>query len=217
MKPLPIILYIQKMIIFNTMNGKKILLIISLCAIFAFAFVFIYDITNVPQETHQNLPPYNNQNQSGLPPNQQNTLPPRPESPVLMVPLSGVLLIVVIVAIAFYAIYSVLEHNFERKIKLISNVVQDEKIEYASKPGSENLSSTILNLLNSNERKIVKRLMQEKGVTLQSEISRMNNMGKVKAHRSIQELVRKGIVTQEKYGNTNRIILSEDVKKIITK
>jgi uncharacterized membrane protein len=48
----------------------------------------------------------------------------------------------------------------------------------------------------------VKRLMQEKGVILQSEISRMNNMGKVKAHRSIQELVRKGIVTQEKYGNT---------------
>lgn len=205
MKPPPIILYIQKIIIFDTMNGKKILLIISLCAIFTFAFVFIYDMTNVPQEPLLNQP----QN--------QQSLPPRPESPVLMVPLSGVLLIVAIVAIAFYAIYSVLEHNFERKIKLISNVVQDEKTEYASKPGQEHLGSTILNLLNSNERKIVKRLMQEKGVTLQSEISRMNNMGKVKAHRSIQELVRKGIVTQEKYGNTNRIILSEDVKKIITK
>ena len=205
MKPPPIILYIQKIIIFDTMNGKKILLIISLCAIFTFAFVFIYDMTNVPQEPLLNQP----QN--------QQSFPPRPESPVLMVPLSGVLLIVAIVAIAFYAIYSVLEHNFERKIKLISNVVQDEKTEYASKPGKEHLGSTILNLLNSNERKIVKRLMQEKGVTLQSEISRMNNMGKVKAHRSIQELVRKGIVTQEKYGNTNRIILSEDVKKIITK
>ena len=59
--------------------------------------------------------------------------------------------------------------------------------------------------------------MQEKGVTLQSEISKMNNMGKVKAHRSIQELVRKGIVAQEKYGNTNRIILVEDVKKIFIK
>jgi len=205
MKPPPIILYIQKIILFDSMDGKKILLIISLCAIFTFAFVFIYDMTNVPQEPLLNQP----QN--------QQSLPPRPESPVLMVPLSGVLLIVAIVAIAFYAIYSVLEHNFERKIKLISNVVQDEKTEYASKPGQEHLGSTILNLLNSNERKIVKRLMQEKGVTLQSEISRMNNMGKVKAHRSIQELVRKGIVTQEKYGNTNRIILSEDVKKIITK
>jgi len=205
MKPPPIILYIQKIILFDSMDGKKILLIISLCAIFTFAFVFIYDMTNVPQEPLLNQP----QN--------QQSLPPRPESPVLMVPLSGVLLIVAIVAIAFYAIYSVLEHNFERKIKLISNVVQDEKTEYASKPGKEHLGSTILNLLNSNERKIVKRLMQEKGVTLQSEISRMNNMGKVKAHRSIQELVRKGIVTQEKYGNTNRIILSEDVKKIITK
>lgn len=205
MKPPPIILYIQKIIVFDAMNGKKILLIISLCAIFTFAFVFIYDMTNVPQGPLLNQP----QN--------QQSLPPRPESPVLMVPLSGVLLIVAIVAIAFYAIYSVLEHNFERKIKLISNVVQDEKTEYASKPGQEHLGSTILNLLNSNERKIVKRLMQEKGVILQSEISRMNNMGKVKAHRSIQELVRKGIVTQEKYGNTNRIILSEDVKKIITK
>ena len=94
------------------MKGKKILLIISLFAIFTFAFVFIYDITNVPQGPILNQPQNNNQNQSGLPPNQQ-LLPPRPESPALMVPLSGVLLIVAIVAIAFYAIYSVLEHNGE--------------------------------------------------------------------------------------------------------
>ena len=62
MKPPPIILYIQKIIIFDTMNGKKILLIISLCAIFTFAFVFIYDMTNVPQEPLLNQP----QNQQSL-------------------------------------------------------------------------------------------------------------------------------------------------------
>ena len=206
MKPLQIVLNIDYLI-FKIMNGKKILLIISLCAVFAFAFVFIYDMTNVPQGPPLNQPDDSNQNQQ-LP-------PPRPESPVLMVPLSGVLLIVAIIAIAFYSIYSILEQRFERKIKLISKVVEDEKTEKTIKSEPENLSSTILNLLNQNERKIVKRLMQEKGVTLQSEISKMDNMGKVKAHRSIQDLVRKGIVELEKYGNTNRIFLKTDVKKIL--
>jgi uncharacterized membrane protein len=189
------------------MTGKKILLIISICAVISFAFVLIYDITNVPQQRPpQNQPDDNNQNQQP---------PPRPESPVLMVPLSGVLLIVAIVAIALYLIYSILEQKFERKIKLISKVVEDDKTEKTMKSESVNLSTTILNLLNQNERKIVKRLMQEKGVTLQSEISKMDNMGKVKAHRSIQDLVRKGIVDLEKYGNTNRILLKTDVKKIL--
>ena len=189
------------------MTGKKILLVISICAVISFAFVLIYDITNVPQQrSPQNQPDDNNQNQQP---------PPRPESPVLMVPLSGVLLIVAIVAIALYLIYSILEQKFERKIKLISKVVEENKTEKTMKSESVNLRTTILNLLNKNERKIVKRLMQEKGVTLQSEISKMDNMGKVKAHRSIQDLVRKGIVDLEKYGNTNRILLKTDVKKIL--
>ena len=40
-------------------------------------------------------------------------------------------------------------------------------------------------------------------------------MGKVKTHRIVKDLERKGIIVIEKYGNTNRINLSENLKKIL--
>ena len=40
-------------------------------------------------------------------------------------------------------------------------------------------------------------------------------MGKVKTHRIIKDLERKGIIIVEKYGNTNRIILTEKLSKIL--
>ncbi len=39
-------------------------------------------------------------------------------------------------------------------------------------------------------------------------------MGKVKAHRVLKDMEIKGIISIEKYGKTNRIALSEDVKKL---
>jgi len=40
-------------------------------------------------------------------------------------------------------------------------------------------------------------------------------MGKVKTHRVVKDLQRKGIIVVEKYGNTNRISLSESLVKIL--
>ena len=48
----------------------------------------------------------------------------------------------------------------------------------------------------------------------ESEISGLPNMGKVKAHRVLKDMEIKGIISIEKYGKTNHITLSEDVKKL---
>jgi len=42
----------------------------------------------------------------------------------------------------------------------------------------------------------------------------MSGMGKVKAHRILKDMKIKGIISLEKYGKTNRINLSKDVKKL---
>ena len=78
---------------------------------------------------------------------------------------------------------------------------------------NDDIKDTILNLLNQNERRIVKQLIDNHGVCLQSDISKMNDMGKVKAHRYIQNLSKMGIITIERYGNTNKIKISQNIKK----
>jgi uncharacterized membrane protein len=75
---------------------------------------------------------------------------------------------------------------------------------------------TFANLTKSsyNENRILKKLIENNGSVLQSEISRLPNMGKVKSHRVLKDMEIKGIISIEKYGKTNRITLSEDVKKL---
>ena len=59
--------------------------------------------------------------------------------------------------------------------------------------------------------------MNKNGKILQSEISRMETMNRVKAHRIIKDLQKKGIITVEQNGNTNIITLVNDVLKILSR
>jgi predicted transcriptional regulator len=202
------------------MKIKKMLLLISICALLGFVVVTIYDLTNLPQEQIQNPPdnipqePPQDHNQSDVLQNQQPP-PLRPETPVLTVPLSGIMLVFGIITIAIYGMYIGFEHNFDKNLKIISKVVEDNAISSSKQIKDVNMNDMILNLLNDNERKIVKKLTTQNSASLQSEISRMDNMGKVKSHRTIKDLTRKGIVSVEKMGNTNYIHLTEDVRKLL--
>ncbi len=204
------------------MKIKKMLLLISICALLCFVVVTIYDLTNLPQEQTQNLPVNipqespQDHNQLGVLQNQQLP-PPRPESPVLTAPLSEIMLIFGIITITIYGMYCGFEHNFEKNFKIISNVAQDDTIEAVEHTSTLNMNSVILNLLNANEKKIVKKLMIQNGASFQSEINMMENMGKVKTHRTIRDLARKGIVSVEKMDNTNLISLAKDFRKIFLK
>ncbi len=113
--------------------------------------------------------------------------------------------------------YNGFEHNFEKNLRIISNVVNDDTMEALEQTSALNLNGVILNLLNVNEKKIVKKLIVQNGASLQSEISWMENMGKVKTHKTIRDLARKGILSVENTGNTNLIHLTEDIRKIFLK
>lgn len=72
----------------------------------------------------------------------------------------------------------------------------------------------ILSLLKNNERKIISYLIQNDGKVLQSEISRLDGIGKVKAHRHVAVLIKRGIIIKESQGKTNMLFLSNEIKKL---
>ena len=132
--------------------------------------------------------------------------------------LSLILMVVIIVPISYYVISKRLEEKMEKNLSAITKLV-DHRIKSGSK--KENLkpnnNGSILKLLNPNEKRVVEKIIENKGSVLQSEISRMEGMTKLKTHRAVKELERKGIVKLEQYGKTNRIILSEDIRDVIQK
>ena len=66
-----------------------------------------------------------------------------------------------------------------------------------------------LRLLESDEKRVVKVLVEAGGSMLQKEISWKTGFSRVKTHRILVRLLRRGVVTSEKYYNTNKITLSK--------
>lgn len=125
-------------------------------------------------------------------------------------------IIITVVLIAIYFISKKVDKNIDNNMKLISQIVDNSNNEKnVDNDTTKNYCKTVLlKFLNYNENKIVKKLIENNGSMLQSEISRMPGIGKVKSHRILKDMKIKNIVSIEKYGKTNRINLSEDIKKI---
>ena len=182
-------------------KNKRWLLPISLIALVGIIFIILYslfkDFTGYPMAEH------------GLCPRM---------IPNYLLWLSLILMVIVIVPISYYIVSKRLEEKMEKNLSAITKLV-DHRIKSGSK--KENLkpnnNGSILKLLNLNEKKVVEKLIENNGSALQSEISRMEGMTKLKAHRAVKELERKGIVKLEQYGKTNKIILAKDIKEVILK
>ena len=65
-----------------------------------------------------------------------------------------------------------------------------------------------LSLMEKDERAVVGRIVEEGGRVTQSEISMVKGLGKVKAHRILQKLEKRGVLEREQYGKTNMVKLS---------
>ena len=72
-------------------------------------------------------------------------------------------------------------------------------------------TETILRFLSREERLVVNKLVEGKGRALQSEITRIPELGKVKSHRIIGRLIERGVLEKEDFGKTNMVRLSKDV------
>lgn len=71
----------------------------------------------------------------------------------------------------------------------------------------------VLRVLNEDERKVVETLVAEGGIMLQKNIRWKTSLSRVKTHRVLFRLAKRGIVSTEKYYNTNKIFLAEWITK----
>jgi len=84
-----------------------------------------------------------------------------------------------------------------------------EKTEESLKANTE----VLLQFLNKEERAIVNKLIEEDGKVLQSELTRLPGMGKVKAHRIVQRLIDRHVIETEDHGKTNLIRFTKEIKE----
>jgi predicted transcriptional regulator len=182
------------------MKKRKWLLLVSVIAIAIFLIIFYFNIYEVAETTQI-----------------RNELRPRP-FPMLgpieyRLWLSPIVLIIAIVPISYYFISKKLERN----MKIVLNLINKNNFKTNKDSTEINNKNTILKLLNFNERKVLEMLIEKKGEILQSEISRIKGMNKLKAHRAIRNLELRGVIETENYGKTKHIILSKDIKNIMLK
>ena len=85
----------------------------------------------------------------------------------------------------------------------------ERKVDLPKKDAAE---QSLLSALPSDERKVVGKVISEGGRVTQSELSRIEGIGKVKAHRIIERLVKRGLLEKEYNGKTNIIRLKKELK-----
>lgn len=78
----------------------------------------------------------------------------------------------------------------------------------AEEEGGPALDS-VLRVLKEDERKVVETLISEGGTMLQKDIRWKTGFSRVKTHRILLRLIKRGVVSAEKYFNTNKIILAD--------
>jgi len=77
----------------------------------------------------------------------------------------------------------------------------------------ESALDAVLRVLNEDERKVIATLVAEGGTMLQKDIRWKTGLSRVKTHRILLRLAKRGIVSAEKYYNTNRITLADWLTK----
>lgn len=82
------------------------------------------------------------------------------------------------------------------------------------KKGIEKNVLKVLDLLEEEERQVIKHLIGNRGETTQSRMSKSLGFDKVKNSRIISKLEDKRIIKKEKQGMTNKLILSEELKDL---
>jgi uncharacterized membrane protein len=71
----------------------------------------------------------------------------------------------------------------------------------------------VLKFLGEDEQVVVRKMLQNNGQVAQAELSRIENISRVKAHRIVMRLQKRGIVEVRKYGKVNFISLAPELKE----
>ncbi|MFO8077608.1 MAG: hypothetical protein R6U21_03065 [Thermoplasmatota archaeon] len=200
----------------------KILTIFILIMLITLPF-FLFQI---PATTNDNNTTCENQSQIGDGNNQGR------DSRFMQGYTTWIILLIIIIIITIIS-YILINRNMKKQMQKNAMLIQ-EMLQSSPQPTQqhndtslknnqsepiqrEQYQKSLLRFLNYNENRVMKKLLEYNGTVLQSEISRMPNMGKVKASRTLRDMKTKKIITVESYGKTNKIHLSEELQSIFLK
>ncbi len=131
--------------------------------------------------------------------------------------IAFVIIICILIPVLYLLLTKNVKKQLENKMNIITEIVNNNGKEPIADNTDKSSKILFLKFLNYGENQVIKKLIENNGTILQSEISRMPNMGKVRTHRIIIDLKKKEIITIEKYGKTNRINLTGEAKNILLK
>ena len=93
--------------------------------------------------------------------------------------------------------------------------LMSERVQTAARESVGN-AELLLSFLSSDEREVVQLLLASEGHTTQAEVSRLENMTRLRAHRVVLRLVDKKIVRVEKLGKTNQLWLAKSIYEALS-
>ena len=132
-----------------------------------------------------------------------------------MLPYFGVLFVVLIGVtvtgiggLAYYVVFPEI-----RKSVAVETAEPILKSCVAEKPQSASAYESVLKTLTGEERKVVEVLEAHGGKYLQKYIRKEAELSRLKTHRIVARLAERGIVSLEKTGNTNQVLLADWLKK----
>jgi uncharacterized membrane protein len=108
-------------------------------------------------------------------------------------------LVVVVVVLGYALVFP--ELTDEKTKKKPSSMPTVEK--------GESALGAVLRVLNEDEKKVIETLVAGGGKMLQKDIRWKTGLSRVKTHRILHRLAKRGIVSAEKYYNTNKITLAD--------
>jgi hypothetical protein len=117
------------------------------------------------------------------------------------------LILLVVVFTSVYFLWSKQRGvNGPRDVSESSYKVEDSIDDQSN--GSGTRLEVTLRLLNDNEREVVEAILSNGGSVLQKDLTYHLGYSRVKTHRVLQGLLKRGIVSLEEYHNTNKVTLA---------
>lgn len=92
--------------------------------------------------------------------------------------------------------------------------LMSSKIENTNEKLKKN-TKIVLRFLSNDEKKVVEKLIDNQGRVSQSKLSYLPGLNKVKSHRLLKNLEQKGVISKEKLGKINEIILNKDIYDVL--
>ncbi|MFH1588385.1 MAG: super-infection exclusion protein B [Candidatus Diapherotrites archaeon] len=79
----------------------------------------------------------------------------------------------------------------------------------------EKTVNALIQFLNKDEKRVVEKILESNGKIMQSEISRIEGIGKLKSHRILQRLSDRKVIEIERHGKTNIVKLSKNIQEAL--